>query len=157
METVSRGRRPAPLRRSRNRGQSSYRGPLRSLTGQLKRSVVRPGIYAKVSNFDRRMETMNANRFERSQYRLWSAHHTGAAHVCGPAACKLCDTACDWTQFTNRADNSSLDESTLGTDTPTFTKPVAAKAAAAPAAPAVTLAEVESDLTQIESYVKARA
>jgi hypothetical protein len=50
---------------------------------------------------------------------------------------------------------TSLGESTLGTDTPTFTKPVTAKATAAPAALTVTLAEVESDLTQIEGYVKA--
>jgi hypothetical protein len=101
------------------------------------------------------METMNANKFERSQYRHWSAHYGAGEHVCGPATCKLCGTTCDWTQFTNRADNSSLDESTLGTDTPTFIKPAAVKAVAAPAAPAVTLAEVESDLTQIENYVKA--
>ena len=50
---------------------------------------------------------------------------------------------------------TSLDESTLGVDAPSFAKPAAAKAVAAPAASAVTFAEVESDLTQIESYVKA--
>jgi predicted Zn-ribbon and HTH transcriptional regulator len=43
-----------------------------------------------VSNIDRLMLTMNANGFERSQYRLWSAHYGAGEHICGPATCKQC-------------------------------------------------------------------
>lgn len=127
------------------------------LERQLKRGVYRPVIYASVSSIDQLMLTMNANKFTRSQYRLWSAHYGAGEHVCGPATCKLTKTACDWTQFTNRAGNSSLDESTLGSDSPTFTKPAvpASPPAKAPAPAGPTLAQVEQYLQAIDGYVKA--
>jgi hypothetical protein len=127
------------------------------LTRQLKRGVVRPVIYTSVSNVDRLMLTMNANKFQRSQYRLWSAHYGAGVHVCGPATCKLTKTACDWTQFTNQANHSSLDESDLGADAPVFTAPRPTPAPAKPAAPAVTLAKAEADLNEIEAYLKAHS
>ena len=98
---------------------------------------------------------MNANKFERSQCRLWSAHYTGlrtsaarrrARHVTPRATGRSSLTGRTTARLTSRP---------FGVDTPSFTKPAAAKAAAAPAAPAVTLAEVKTDLFQIESYVKA--
>ena len=122
-----------------------------------------------MSNVDRLMLTMNANGFKRSQYRLWSAHYGAGEHVCGPSTCKLTRTACDWTQFTNRPLNSSLDESTLETDSPVFTAPKAApatvKAAAVPVDDTIPSADVagletevsglEQTIQTIESYLKA--
>ncbi len=104
------------------------------------------------------MLTMNANRFQRSQYRLWSAHYgwagaPGGEHICGPSTYKLTQTACDWTQFTNRALNSSLDESDLGSAAPSFTAPKPAPAATA--APAVTQAQALAALATVGAFVKA--
>lgn len=104
------------------------------LLRQLARGVWRPVIYTSAGNVDRLMLTMVANKFTRSQYRLWSAHYGDGPHICGPATCKLTQTACDWTQYTNRADNSSLDESLLS-DSPVFTAPVPVPAPAPAPAP----------------------
>jgi hypothetical protein len=103
------------------------------LKRQLARGVYRPGIYISGSRVDLMMLTMVANGFARDQYRIWSAHWGDGDHICGPGTCKVLqdpsgkplETACDWTQFTNFADNSSLDESDLGTDEPVFTPPKA--------------------------------
>jgi hypothetical protein len=142
------------------------------LERQLKRGVYRPVIYISVSQVDALMLTMNANKFQRSQYRIWSAHYGAGEHICGPSTCKLTKTACDWTQFTNRAANSSLDESDLGSDAPSFTAPKAAPApvkaapapapakpapAPAPTAPVVTAAQAAAALAEIEAFVKAHS
>jgi hypothetical protein len=93
------------------------------LKRQLARGVWRPVIYTSAGNVDRLMLTMNANGFKRDQYRIWSAHYTNRAHLCGPTTCgEIKTTTADWTQFTSRANNSSLDESLLG-DEPVFTAP----------------------------------
>lgn len=99
------------------------------LKRQLARGVERPVIYISAGQVDLMMQTMNANGFQRSEYRIWSAHYTGSPHICGPSTCgEIKTTVADWTQYTDRADNSSLDESLLS-DEPVFT---AAKPAPAP-------------------------
>jgi hypothetical protein len=74
-------------------------------------STSKPVIYTSVSNVDSMMLTMDANKFARSDYLIWSAHYTGSAHVCGPDTCKATSTACDATQYTDSALGKSLDES----------------------------------------------
>ena len=115
------------------------------------------------------MLTMVANGFTRAQYRLWSAHYGAGEHICGPATCRQCGTACDWTQFTNRALNSSLDEPDLGTDSSVFTAPKPAPAPVKAAVvsvndtiPAADVAGIETEVSglektinTIESYIKA--
>lgn len=87
----------------------------------------------------------------------------------GPSTCKLTQTTCDWTQFTNRALNSSLDESTLGSDSRSFaapkTAPAPVKAAAVPVDDTIPAADVagletevsglEKTIDTIEAYLKA--
>lgn len=92
------------------------------LKRQLARGVWRPVLYISGGRVDQMMLTMNANGFKRSEYRIWSAHYTGTPHVCGPHSCGVTREQCDWTQYTNTADSSSLDESLL-TDEPVFTAP----------------------------------
>lgn len=96
------------------------------LKRQLARGVYRPVIYTSAGNIDKLMLTMAANHFDRSQYRLWSAHYgySGGAHTCGPSTCRECETACDWTQFTSTALGESLDESVIDA-VPLFTTPAA--------------------------------
>lgn len=134
------------------------------LKRQLARGVYLPVIYISVSQVDRLMETMTANGFVHGKhFRIWSAHYGAGEHLCGPSTCKLTKTACDWTQFTNRANNSSLDESDLGTVAPSFTAPKPAPVpvkAAAPVTPTVTVptadeAKIEADESTIETDLNA--
>ena len=109
------------------------------LNRQIARKVYRPPIYTSVSNVDRLMETMVANKFARSSYRLWSAHYGAGQHICGPDSCRLTKTECDWTQWTDTYNGASLDASLLS-DTPFAPPPPAAK----PAAPKVTQAQAKA-------------
>jgi len=83
------------------------------LTRQITRKAYRPLIYISVSRVDDLMLTMDANKFERSAYRLWSAHYGAGQHICGPDSCKLTKTECDWTQWTDTYGGASLDASLL--------------------------------------------
>ena len=83
------------------------------LTRQIARKAYRPEIYISVSRVDALMETMNANKFARSAYRLWSAHYGAGQHICGPDSCKLTKTEVDWTQWTDAYNGQSLDASLL--------------------------------------------
>jgi hypothetical protein len=133
---------------------------------QASRGIYLPVVYCSVSNADALVAEMAAKGISRDAYRVWSAHYDSSlgAHLCGPDTCKLCKTACDWTQYTNRANGSSLDESVLS-DEPVFTKPVSKpvsgtpKPEPAPApvkapTPAVTAAQAAADLAQLEEFVK---
>jgi len=83
------------------------------LNRQIARKVYRPVIYKSVSGIDQLMLTMNANKFARSSYRLWSAHYGAGQHICGPDSCRLTKTECDWTQWTDTYNGESLDASLL--------------------------------------------
>jgi hypothetical protein len=127
------------------------------LKRQLARGVWRPVIYTSVSNVDRMMLTMVANGFKRSDYRIWSAHYTDRAHLCGPQTCGLTKEPCDWTQFTSRANNSSLDESLLG-DEPVFTapKPPPPPPPPGPKPVVVTASQASDALALLNRYVAER-
>lgn len=113
------------------------------LTRQIARKVYRPVIYTSVSNVDLLMETMTANKFNRSAYRLWSAHYGAGQHICGPASCKLTKTECDWTQWSSTYNGVSLDVSLLS-DEPFGPTPVP------PPKPATGVrAQAEAALTQV--------
>lgn len=87
-----------------------------------KAGVWRPCIYTSASNMKAMQETMKANGFPRSSYRLWSAHYNGQAHFCAPNTCGYGLDQADATQFTDRALGRSLDESIVADD---FFGPVA--------------------------------
>lgn len=77
----------------------------------LKGGITKPCLYTSADNVDALVAVMSGAGIPRTAYRLWSAHYGGGQHICGPATCGLCHTAADATQFTDRANNSSLDES----------------------------------------------
>jgi hypothetical protein len=80
---------------------------------QRKNKVARPALYTSLSNIDELVATMNAAGVKRDEYRLWSAHYTYKAHICGPS--EGISTAADATQWTDRALGRNLDAS-LTTD-----------------------------------------
>lgn len=77
----------------------------------LSGGITKPCIYSSVSNIDTLVNLFNSAGIPRTAYRLWSAHYGSGSHICGPATCRETQTACDATQFTDTADNRSLDES----------------------------------------------
>lgn len=76
---------------------------------QRARGVHRPVLYTSLSNVANLEAVMRGAGVARHEYRLWSAHYTFRAHICGHA-CGLAVEA-DATQFTDRALNRNLDES----------------------------------------------
>jgi len=97
----------------------------------LAHGVTRPCLYTSAGNADALVDTMNKAGIARSAYRLWTAHYTNVAHLCGPSTCHECQASADATQFTSTAHGESLDESicaggffTLLTPTPNNTLPV---------------------------------
>lgn len=86
---------------------------------QQARGVYRPVLYCSVSGVPALLGTLATARITRSQVRLWSAHYTKTAHICGPGTCAYPGLAddCDGTQFTDTARGLPLDESLLA---PTF-------------------------------------
>lgn len=82
---------------------------------QAARGVYRPCIYTQAGNLSELYATMSANGFARQTYRVWSAHYTLSAHICGPASCgySLNGSPADGTQWTDVALGRSLDESLL--------------------------------------------
>lgn len=138
------------------------------VTWQISRGVYLPVVYCSASKVDALVAEMTSKGISRRTYRIWSAHYNPSlgAHLCGPATCKLCKTAVDWTQYTDRADNSSLDESILS-DEPVFTKPVPGTPKPGPVpvkvptptptpkpAPFITAAQAAAALTLLTEFVK---
>jgi hypothetical protein len=78
---------------------------------QVARGVQRPVLYCSVSLGNDLVETMRTHGVARHEFRLWTAHYTGAAHICGPAE-GLAEPA-DGTQWTDKALGRNLDESLL--------------------------------------------
>lgn len=71
--------------------------------------VRRPCLYGSTSWVPAIEEQMRAAGIARHEYRIWSAHYTGSAHICG-TQCGLA-VAADATQWTDRALSRNLDES----------------------------------------------
>lgn len=70
-------------------------------------------VYTSVSNVDALVNTLAIAGIARSSYKIWSAHYAAGEHICGPGTCRLTSFACDGTQYTDRANGDSLDESLL--------------------------------------------
>jgi hypothetical protein len=77
----------------------------------LAHGVTKPCLYTSAGNADALVSTMNKAGIARSAYRLWTAHYTNVAHLCGPSTCHECQASADATQFTSTAQGQSLDES----------------------------------------------
>lgn len=77
----------------------------------LAAGVTKPCLYTSASNADALVAEMTRAGIPRSAYRLWTAHYGQGEHLCGPTTCRLTQATADATQFTDRAENKSLDES----------------------------------------------
>ena len=84
---------------------------------QKARGISRPCLYANASTMESGViPAMKAAGIDRTAVRLWSAHYTGEAHICGPASCKEMSIDADGSQWTDQALGRSLDESLLLAD-----------------------------------------
>jgi len=80
---------------------------------QVARGVWRPVLYTQASRMKELEQVMAAHHVQRSSYRLWIAHYTGKAHLCGPHACGYGLSEADGCQFTSTALGINLDRSLL--------------------------------------------
>ena len=78
---------------------------------QLKRGVHRPVLYTSVSNVAALLRELSSSGVQRSQVRVWSAHYTERAHLCGPSCGFGMPTVADATQWTSHSHGRSLDQS----------------------------------------------
>lgn len=76
---------------------------------QIARGVKRPCFYTSLSNVNTLMSVLQSAGIHRVQYRLWSAHYTGGAHLCGPD--EGISTYADATQYWDKALGRNLDVS----------------------------------------------
>ena len=84
---------------------------------QRARGVTRPCLYASASAMNAGIvPVIRAGRITRSAVRLWSAHYTGTAHICGPRSCGAVSIDMDGTQWTDHAAGRNLDQSLLVAD-----------------------------------------
>ena len=84
---------------------------------QVTRGVARPVIYANVSTMESLVRpVVAALPGARAAVRLWTAHYTGEAHVCGPSSCGELGIDADGTQWTSEALGRDLDQSLLAGD-----------------------------------------
>lgn len=73
----------------------------------------RPGLYVSLSQARALLNALAAAGIKRADVRLWIAHYTGEAHICGPQCGYELNTTADATQFTDKSNGLSLDESAL--------------------------------------------
>jgi peptidoglycan hydrolase-like protein with peptidoglycan-binding domain len=84
---------------------------------QRARGITRPCLYASAGLMESSVAPLiRAAGIARSSVRLWSAHYTGAPHICGPSSCGAMSTGADGTQWTDAAYGRDLDESLLTAD-----------------------------------------
>lgn len=82
---------------------------------QKARGVALPVFYTSLSNAKTLVGVLAAAGIKREQYRLWTAHYTFAAHLCGVSCGYGMPTYADATQYTDKALGRSLDASFLST------------------------------------------
>lgn len=70
------------------------------------------GFYIAESEAAEFVAYLQAHGIHRHEYVLWTAHYDGTRHICGPKTCG-CAVEADGTQWTDRANGKSLDESWL--------------------------------------------
>lgn len=81
---------------------------------QRRRGIARPCIYANASTMEKfAVPVLLAAPIVRSATRLWSAHYTNEAHICGPKSCGATSIDMDGTQWTSNALGRDLDQSLL--------------------------------------------
>jgi hypothetical protein len=76
---------------------------------QIARGVKRPCFYTSLSNVNTLLHALTTAGIQRSRYRVWSAHYTGTAHLCGPQ--EGIATHADATQYWDKALGRNLDVS----------------------------------------------
>lgn len=76
---------------------------------QRARGVAKPALYASLSVASNVIAECSKAGIKREEYRLWTAHYTGAPHLCGPS--EGLSSHADATQWTDRALGRNLDES----------------------------------------------
>lgn len=70
------------------------------------------GFYTSQSNLGALVNALAAHGLVPKDYALWSAHYDGTRHICGPKTCGA-PVEVDATQWTDRANDRSLDESVV--------------------------------------------
>lgn len=70
------------------------------------------GFYISESDAAALVAYLEAHGIHRHEYVLWTAHYWGPRHICGPKTCG-CSVEADGTQWTDRSNHKSLDESWL--------------------------------------------
>jgi len=98
---------------------------------QITRGVHRPVVYTSASAVPVLLNALAKAGIHREDIRLWTAHYTGRAHICGPS-CGFGNFNADATQYTDRYAGKSLDASICG---PNFFLAVAPKPVPKPPAP----------------------
>jgi hypothetical protein len=84
---------------------------------QKARGVARPVIYASVSRMTSEiLPALKQAGIALPEVRLWSAHYTYSAHLCGPGSCQQMPVQADATQWTDKALGRNLDQSVLAAD-----------------------------------------
>ena len=84
---------------------------------QKARGLARPVIYASVSRMTSEiLPILKQAGIALGSVRLWSAHYTYSAHLCGPGSCQQLPVQADATQWTDRAMDRNLDQSVLAPD-----------------------------------------
>jgi hypothetical protein len=84
---------------------------------QKARGAARPVIYASVSRMTSEiLPVLRQAGIALADVRLWSAHYTYSAHLCGPGSCQQMPVQADATQWTDRAMGRNLDQSVLAAD-----------------------------------------
>ena len=80
---------------------------------QRKRGITRPGVYSSASLMEANcLPVIRAAGIALTSVRLLSAHYAGE-HICAPGSCGLLSVQADGTQWTDRTDNRTADESRL--------------------------------------------
>lgn len=72
---------------------------------------IKPCVYTAISDAQKLVTALSKAGIKRSQYRLWTAHYTYQKHFCGPACGFSFAGNADATQWTDKANGRSLDES----------------------------------------------
>jgi hypothetical protein len=81
---------------------------------QVRRGVARPVIYANAYTMQTSvLAVLSSAGIPRASVRLWTAHYSGQAHICGPRTCEALSIPADGTQWTSSAMGRVLDQSLL--------------------------------------------
>ena len=71
----------------------------------------KPALYTSAGNVQHMLDLCASRGVSRGQIRVWSAHYTGAPHICAPQVCGY--PQADGTQWTSTAHGRNLDQSEL--------------------------------------------